>query len=286
MLTDCDPAARVPSCPDWDAADLLWHLTTVHHFWHHVVTHRPAAPPEDAEPARPASYDDLLALHVATTERLLAALDAADPAETAWTWSEEQTVGFIHRRQAHEALIHRLDAGLTAGATTPLPAALATDGVDEVLGVIYGGLPEWGRFAPEDLYVEYRASDTGTSVWTRLGTFSGTTPDGVERAGEPDQHVVPAPGRAADVVVSGSAGQARRLAVAPRGRQRHHGGGRPGRVGTSAGRARPGRRLSQPRSLGPAAVLAGEPDHAEERTHEEQEEHDGGDEDEQGGTHG
>ena len=39
----------------------------------------------------------------------------ADPAEPAWTWSAEQTVGFTLRRQAHEALIHRLDAEQTAG---------------------------------------------------------------------------------------------------------------------------------------------------------------------------
>jgi len=25
VLADCDPAARVPACPDWDAADLVWH---------------------------------------------------------------------------------------------------------------------------------------------------------------------------------------------------------------------------------------------------------------------
>lgn len=208
VLGDCAPEARVPSCPDWDAAELLWHLTTVHHFWHHAVTHRPAAPPEDLAPARPTSYDDLLALHVATRERLLAALAAADPAEPAWSWSDApdgQSVGFILRRQAHEALVHRLDAELAAGTPTPLPAELAADGVEEVLGVIYGGLPPWGRFHPEELFVEYRASDTGTSVWTQLGTFAGTAPDGTVRSGEPDQHVVPDPGRAADVVVSGTA---------------------------------------------------------------------------------
>ncbi|MEV5002127.1 maleylpyruvate isomerase family mycothiol-dependent enzyme [Nocardioides sp. LML1-1-1.1] len=208
VLAGCAPDARVPSCPDWDAADLLWHLTTVHHFWHHVVTHRPAEPPEDLAPARPTAYDDLLAVHRATAERLHDALAAADAAEAAWTWASgpgSQTVGFVQRRQAHEALIHRLDAELTAGTPTALPADLATDGVDECLDVMYGGLPEWGSFAPEDLFVEYRVSDTGTSLWTRLGTFSGTEPDGTERAGEPDQHVVPDPGRAADVVVTGTA---------------------------------------------------------------------------------
>ena len=37
MLAETDPAARVPTCPDWNAADLLWHLITVHAFWAAVL---------------------------------------------------------------------------------------------------------------------------------------------------------------------------------------------------------------------------------------------------------
>ncbi|KRC50186.1 MULTISPECIES: maleylpyruvate isomerase N-terminal domain-containing protein [unclassified Nocardioides] len=210
VLATCDPAARVPSCPDWDATDLLWHLAEVQHFWHHVITHRPAPPEDYADPVRPATHDEVLAFFRATHDAFVEALAAADPAEAAWSWStaeDSQRVGFTYRRQAHEALIHRLDAELAAGVPTALDAALAADGVDEALDVMYGGLPDWGRFEPEPLYVEYRATDTGASVWTQLGTFGGTAPDGTVRSGEPDQHVVPAPGRAADVVVTGTADQ-------------------------------------------------------------------------------
>jgi len=28
---------RSPTCPDWSAADLLWHLTEVHFFWAGVL---------------------------------------------------------------------------------------------------------------------------------------------------------------------------------------------------------------------------------------------------------
>ena len=44
VLADCDPAARVPACPDWDAGDLLWHLAGVQWFWASVIRDRPAAP--------------------------------------------------------------------------------------------------------------------------------------------------------------------------------------------------------------------------------------------------
>ena len=49
VLADCDPTARVPACPDWDAADLLWHLAGVQAFWADVIRTRPADADEDAE---------------------------------------------------------------------------------------------------------------------------------------------------------------------------------------------------------------------------------------------
>ena len=63
VLADCDPAARVPACPDWDADDLLWHLASVQAFWAEVVRSRPAPADEDYESKlpRPDSHDGLLA---------------------------------------------------------------------------------------------------------------------------------------------------------------------------------------------------------------------------------
>lgn len=208
VLAACGPDARVPSCPEWDAADLLWHLTGVQHFWHHVISTRPAPPESYLELHRPTTYDELLAGFQEWHERFVDVLAAADPEEPAWSWCTaegSQVVGFTFRRQAHEALIHRLDAELAAGSVTPLPARLAADGVDEALDVMFGGQPPWGRFDPLEHFVEYRITDTGASVWAQLGLFSGTSPEGREHVGEHDQHVVTAPDRAADLVVSGTA---------------------------------------------------------------------------------
>ncbi|WP_183094421.1 maleylpyruvate isomerase family mycothiol-dependent enzyme [Nocardioides stalactiti] len=210
VLVDCDPAATVPSCPEWTAADLLWHLTTVQHWWGAIVTHRPQTGEElgYVEPDRPASYEELLASFDDTHARFVAAVETADPTEPAYSWSGDpvnHTVGFTYRRQAHEALVHRLDAELTAGKVTPFDTALAADGVDEALDWMYGNLPPWGSFDPLPHYVEFRLTDAGTSVWTQPGTFQGTAPDGTVYTDETDLHVVADPGRAADVVVSGPA---------------------------------------------------------------------------------
>ena len=209
VLADCDPAARVPACPDWDAADLLWHLATVQRWWTEVLTARPERP-EEIDPPRPEAYDDLLRAYDEWSAGLAAALDGADPQEEAWNWSDDHTVGFILRRQAHEALVHRVDAEQAAGVASELDARLAADGVHECLDVMYGGMPPWGSWEPGEGTVRVDVTDTGESFWLRFGTFSGTDPDsGTSYADEEDFHVVDAPDDIEvepDVVVDGPAG--------------------------------------------------------------------------------
>ncbi|MFC6286475.1 maleylpyruvate isomerase family mycothiol-dependent enzyme [Nocardioides sp. GCM10027113] len=206
VLADCDPAARVPGCPDWDAADLLWHLTEVQAFWAGVVAGRPAAPDErDHEPPRPTEYADLLAAFDEHSARLAGALRGADPADPAWSWSTEQTVGFTFRRQAHEAMIHRLDAEQTAGVVTPLDPALAADGVLECLEVMYGGTPPWGEFHPLPQHVRVDCTDTGDRFWVQLGRFVGTDPRNGKHYDDGDIRVVGDPGVEPDATVAGPA---------------------------------------------------------------------------------
>jgi uncharacterized protein (TIGR03083 family) len=175
--------ASVPTCPGWDAADLFFHLTEVQAFWARIVGRRLTSgeEAEELETQRPSSDDDLPGLFAEWTQALQEALRATPPDVRVWTWANEQTAGFSYRRQAHEALIHRLDAELTAGERTPIDPRLAADGVDEVLGVMYGEPPAWGTFTPDENHVvRFTASDTG-DVWTvTVGRFTGRSPDGAE----------------------------------------------------------------------------------------------------------
>ena len=207
VMAGCEPTAPVPSCPDWTAADLLWHLATVQRWWAEVAVARPARP-EEVEPPRPESYDDLLAAFDQWSGDLVTALEAADPAEEAWNWSDDHTIGFLLRRQAHEALIHRVDAELTAGVTSEIDAQLAADGVEEVLGVMYGGCPPWGSWEPLPDLVRVDVTDTGHQMWVQFGLFSGTDPSsGKFYPDEEDFHVVDAPASDVEpeVVIDGPA---------------------------------------------------------------------------------
>lgn len=208
VLADAAPGTRVPSCPDWDVDDLLHHLTGVQWFWAEVLARRPLGPDDEGFPEAPAraeGRDALLAAAEAATAALVEGVRAADPAEAAWSWSDDRTVGFTLRRQAHEALVHRLDAELAAGAVTDLPAALAADGVHEVLDVMFGAAPPFGTWSPRDAWVRVDLEDTGHRLWVQVGWFEGTAPGSGEVLDGHDVRVRPDPGHAPHAVVTGRA---------------------------------------------------------------------------------
>jgi uncharacterized protein (TIGR03083 family) len=178
-LAKADPGATVPACPEWDAADLLWHLTEVQLFWAAIVRDRlsdPAAA-EAQKPARPTDPAAALALFDQATTALLDALSAAPDDAVIWTWAPEQTAGFVRRWQATEAMIHRIDAEDAAGARTALDRGLAADGVGAVLTYQYGDLPPWGAFDPNGPAGRVEAVDTIDAWPIRVGRFTGTGPE-------------------------------------------------------------------------------------------------------------
>jgi uncharacterized protein (TIGR03083 family) len=186
--------AAVPTCPGWDAQDLLWHLGEVQWFWGEVVRTRATDPDtvEAAKPARPANGPDLEAFFAGSSARLGELLAATGPDTPAWTWSTEPTVGFIRRRQAHEAMVHRLDAELAAGTRTALDPALAADGVDELLRVMFGDIPSWGSFTVDaGRTVRVSTTDTGHSWLVTLGRFTGTSPNTGTTYDDPAIEVAP-----------------------------------------------------------------------------------------------
>lgn len=180
VLREAPAGTRVPTCPDWDTDDLLWHLGEVQWFWGQIVRQAVTDPSQLDSPERPADRAGLVAFFEKSSESLQRVLAETDPAARRWTWSSEQTAGFTRRRQAQEALMHRVDAELTAGVErAAVDPTLAADGVDEALRVIFGGCPEWGRITPQPgETVRLRATDVERSWLVTLGRFTGTDPEG------------------------------------------------------------------------------------------------------------
>ncbi len=183
VLRAAPAEARVPTCPDWDATDLWRHLARVQWFWGTIVAQglTTGAEVDQLERRDADAVGDVPAWFDEVSARLHEVLAAADPATAAWTWADEQTVGFIRRRQAHEALIHRVDAELTAAARTPLPADLSADGVDEVLRVMKSYTAPWATVtATPGATVRVRAVDTGHTWWVSVARFVGVDAEGTE----------------------------------------------------------------------------------------------------------
>ncbi len=179
VLLTADPMKPVPSCPDWTTIDLFWHLTEVQWFWGAVVRERADDPGAltTPQPERPTDLDSLGHLYATVSAGLEEVLRDVPPDTPVWTWADDKSVAFIRRRQAHEALIHRVDAELTAGKDSDIDPALATDGIDEVLRVMFAGVPDWGSFEADGSKVRIETNDTGAGWTVVLGRFTGTDPD-------------------------------------------------------------------------------------------------------------
>lgn len=183
VLSTTAPDAAVPTCPDWTAADLAWHLTDVHLFWAGILGDNARTPDDveavdNAKPARPDTLAGILDLRADATDALTTQLAALDDAEPRWTWWDaDQTVGFTRRMQVCEATMHRVDAELTSGGQAgPIDADVATLCVEHCLDVMWGWIPAWGTSEPLAV-AAFEATDTGQGWLVEIGHWTGTGPE-------------------------------------------------------------------------------------------------------------
>lgn len=178
-LSAVDPARECPTCPDWTASDLLWHLTNVHFFWAGILARRIQSPDdlpavERAKPERPAAPAELLRLREQATAALLRELADRDDAEPCWSWwPPDQTVGFTRRMQTYEATMHRVDAELTAGTTvSPITPEVAAGAVDHAVDVMWGWMQERASYRAHAV-LEFVATDTPQTWLVEVGAWTG-----------------------------------------------------------------------------------------------------------------
>ncbi|WP_353508481.1 maleylpyruvate isomerase family mycothiol-dependent enzyme [Intrasporangium sp.] len=212
LISGTGGSERVPTCPDWDADDLLWHLGEVQWYWG-MIAERGLTREDEVEgleaarEERPTDRAGLLAHFERASERLQRMLRSLDPQTELWMWHTDHSAGYISRRQAHEALIHRVDAELTVGAErSPIDCRLAADGVDEALRVMRGYPPEYGLTAsPLGPSVTIAVVD-GFHTWTVTPVqVTGVDPDG-DAWDERRLAVTDGPDEASVAEIAGTAG--------------------------------------------------------------------------------
>jgi uncharacterized protein (TIGR03083 family) len=140
--------------------DLVEHVAEV--YEDKIVRTELGHAPDPWPPAWPADRDPIEWLRDAHG-RLIAMFDRSGPTTPSATWwPRDQTVGFWARRMALETVVHRVDGEQARGAVTPVDAALATDGIDEILVIMLAG--DWSE-DPDDAL-------NGTSVGISAGSAS------------------------------------------------------------------------------------------------------------------
>ena len=154
----------VPVCPPWDVREVVAHLATV--YDHKVMAMRLGRRPEQGEWTTDEPFGkDTVKWFADEHAKLLAELVSHSPAAYAWSWWEpDQTVGFWYRRMALETVVHRVDVETQFGAPSAIDAALAVDGIDEVLTVMLAGDQEAAAAVPGTGTVELLADDAAWSV--------------------------------------------------------------------------------------------------------------------------
>jgi uncharacterized protein (TIGR03083 family) len=154
----------VPVCPPWDVRAVVAHLAAV--YDHKVMAMRLGRRPEQGEWTTDEPFGkDTVEWFADEHAKLLAELVSHSPAAYAWSWWEpDQTVGLWYRRMALETVVHRVDVETRFGAPSAIDAALAVDGIDEVLTIMLAGDEEASAAVPGTGTVELLAGDAAWSV--------------------------------------------------------------------------------------------------------------------------
>jgi uncharacterized protein (TIGR03083 family) len=125
-----DPAAMVPTCPDWTYRQLIGHVGTGHRYACGLISRGADSPQPYERIEPPAQWQQWLTDGAA---ELIAAVRAYGFAEPVWNWQPaDPRAGVWLRRMLHDEIIHRFDAD-PAGELAP---ELAADGIQDLLVVI------------------------------------------------------------------------------------------------------------------------------------------------------
>ncbi|MCP2339385.1 maleylpyruvate isomerase family mycothiol-dependent enzyme [Actinomadura rupiterrae] len=129
-----DPAATVPTCPDWTLRQLVEHIGGALPAMAELVETGAREPIPQSVPdgMGPDLWEAWLS---GGADRLVAAVEAADGP----VWSplgEDVPAAFWLRRLLHDTTVHHADAAITVGAEWTIDPDLAADGIAEGLALV------------------------------------------------------------------------------------------------------------------------------------------------------
>lgn len=151
-IKGADLTVPVPSCPGWNAGQLLRHLGGGHRWAEAIVRTGGTQPLPDEQFRDLSGYTDedpavLDAWLAEGAAGLANTLRAAGPDAQVWTPIPGETTAFWARRFTHETVIHRADASLALGVEFAVDEDVALDALDEWMEL--DSLPQHFEVHPE-----------------------------------------------------------------------------------------------------------------------------------------
>jgi len=164
LLRSAGPDTAVPSCPGWTLRQLGTHVGRGHRWAATMVAQRAETPldPRTVPDGKPPPHPDAAAAWLTSgVEQLVDAVEAVGAATPVWTFTGPQPAAWWLRRRLHETLVHRADAAQAVGAPFEVPAAVAADGVSEMLTLLAARPPGDEPLLAEGATMHLHATDDG-----------------------------------------------------------------------------------------------------------------------------
>lgn len=177
-LADVKPehlTARLPHIEGWTVHNVIGHTGWICRYVDLALTADPDTPPSRADVPEPPAGADVFGWFNEARAMLSERLATTDPASMHPSWAGPWSSAQWTRRMANEASMHRWDAFAAFASPQPIDAALAADGIEEVLEL----------FAPQRLLFEeldaagqtihLHATDIDSGEWTITFSADGLT---------------------------------------------------------------------------------------------------------------
>lgn len=156
---------EIPHLEGWTVQSLTGHIGWVYRFVDLCLQAEPDSPPSRASVAEPPPDDEVLKWASDGAQQLGARLADADLSAARPTWTGPQPALWWLRRIAHEVAVHRWDAEAARGTPKPVDAALALDGIDEILEVFAPNRMQFPALAGAGETVHLHATDIDDGEW-------------------------------------------------------------------------------------------------------------------------
>ncbi|QXJ20274.1 maleylpyruvate isomerase family mycothiol-dependent enzyme [Actinomadura graeca] len=128
-----DPAAPVPTCPEWRLRDLVGHVGQAHRWAAGLVLTGEAAPTPDPAHADPGPVGDWPGWLRGGADDLAAAVEKRGPETVVRGPIGPLPAAFWLRRMLHDTSVHHADAALAVGVPFAIAPDLAADAISEGL---------------------------------------------------------------------------------------------------------------------------------------------------------